>query len=179
MRIVIDRGIRGDHPELRRLVAAGFDGVEGSDVEVRVRPAGRPSRSYTGRAYPTPPRSARLSPGVRYLVVLFVPTVRRNRGYPKTHRYPRLRTAPWITTRDWRERLLALSAHEACHVRQFRLGLRRSEVEAERWAKRAIEGGAETGDRDAAAPIEEAPATNRRPEQLTFALWPASLQNFT
>ena len=40
---------------------------------------------------------------------------------------------------DWRERLVALAAHEACHVRQFREGLRRSEVEAERWALRVLE----------------------------------------
>jgi hypothetical protein len=30
-------------------------------------------------------------------------------------------------------------AHEACHVRQFREGLRRSEVEAERWAESLLE----------------------------------------
>ena len=75
MRIVIDPGIHADHLELREVIATGFDGVEGSDVEVRLRPAGRPSRSFTGRAYADPPRSARLASGLRHLVVLFVPTV--------------------------------------------------------------------------------------------------------
>lgn len=170
MRIVIDPGIHADHLELREVIATGFDGVEGSDVEVRLRPAGRPSRSFTGRAYADPPRSARLASGLRHLVVLFVPTVLRNRGYPKTHRYPRLRTAPWITTRDWRERLLALAAHEACHVRQFRLGLRRSEVEAERWAKRALQAWLEASLRDGSRRSEEPLVANRIPEQLTLAL---------
>jgi hypothetical protein len=139
VRIVVDPTVRSEHAAIRQLVSAGFDGVDGSEVEVRVRPAGRPSRSFTGRAYASVPRSATVGPGVHYLVILFVPSVLRNRGYPKTHRYPRLRTAPWITTYDWREGLVALAAHEACHVRQFQHDLRRSEVEAERWAKSVLE----------------------------------------
>jgi hypothetical protein len=62
----------------------------------------------------------------------------RNRGYPITYRYRGLSTAPWITVEDWRERLIALAAHEAYHVHQFREGLRRSEVQAERWALRRL-----------------------------------------
>jgi hypothetical protein len=71
-------------------------------------------------------------------VRLRLPRTLRNRDYPKSYRYPGRRTAPWITVGDWRERLMALAAHEACHVRQFTLGLRRSEVEAERWALRIL-----------------------------------------
>ena len=62
----------------------------------------------------------------------------RNRGYPITYRYRGLSTAPWTTVEDWRERLIALAAHEAYHVHQFREGLRRSEVQAERWALRRL-----------------------------------------
>ena len=40
---------------------------------------------------------------------------------------------------DPRERLLALAAHEACHVRQFRDGSRRSEIQAERFALATLE----------------------------------------
>src|SRR5436190_23925828 len=78
-------------------------------------------------------------PGVRFLVRLRIPATLRNRGYPMTHRYPGRKTAPWITVRSWRERFVALAAHEACHVRQFRENLRRSEVEAERWALEALD----------------------------------------
>jgi hypothetical protein len=138
VRIVVDPAIRSDHGALQALVVAAFEGVEESEVEIRIRACGRSDRSFTGRAYPRPPSRARAAPGIRFLVILFVPTVLHNRGYPKTHRYPRLRTAPWITAHDWRERLVALAAHEACHVRQFRDGLRRSEVEAEHWAERVL-----------------------------------------
>jgi hypothetical protein len=138
VRIRIFPEIRADHREIDRLVLEGFDGVESGDVEVFVERARRPGESFTGRAYPTPPRK-RLHPDTRYLVRLKIPATLRNRAYPKTYRYVNRKTAPWITVGDWRERLLALAAHEACHVRQFRESLRCSEVEAERWAAALLE----------------------------------------
>jgi hypothetical protein len=60
-------------------------------------------------------------------------------GYPLQWKYPRLKTAPVFTAHDWRDQLLAVAAHEAYHVKQFRNGMRRSEVAAERWAFRALE----------------------------------------
>jgi hypothetical protein len=132
--IRVSEEIRADHGELCRLVHEGFQGVDVDGVEVHIEPAGRRSQSFTGLAYYSLPSRARLHPGTEYLVRLRLPRALRNRDYPKTFRYPRLKTAPWITVGDWRERLLALVAHEACHVRQFRGGHRRSEVQAERWA---------------------------------------------
>ena len=76
-----------------------------------------------------------------------------------TQRYPRRKTAPWITVGNWRERLVSLGAHEACHVRQFREGTRRSEVEAERWAL-AVLGRWRTGPlavSDASVPVAGSP----------------------
>src|SRR5262245_28827975 len=128
MRIVVSEEIRTDHQELRTLVVDAFEGIETIGVEVHVqRPAGR-RVLFTGRAYPQLPSRPRTQPGTRYLVKLDVPSLMRNRGYPFTYRYSGLRTAPWITVRDWRERLVALAAHEAYHVHQFRHGIRRSEV---------------------------------------------------
>ena len=128
--------IRADHAEIRRLVDEGFTGVESGDVEVQVIRARDTRLSFTGLAFWELPASYRRREvaGVRYLVRLRLPATIRTRAYPKTYRYRDRKTAPWITVEDWRERLLALAAHEACHVRQFRHGLRRSEVEAERWA---------------------------------------------
>lgn len=134
VRLSISDDLRADRRELRDLIAFGFRNVDTEDVEVRVSPARRSHLSFTGRAYPEPPRRPRPHPATRYLVTLALPRTIRNRAYPKTYRYPRMKTAPEITVGDWRERLVALAAHEACHVRQFREGLRRSEVEAERWA---------------------------------------------
>jgi hypothetical protein len=139
IRIVVSGEIRAKHAELRRLIEEGFTGVDPAGVEIRVERAIRTWDSFTGRAYFELPRRPRPHPGTRYLVRLKVPSVLRNRGYPKSYRYPRRKTAPSITVEDWRERFIALVAHEACHIRQFREGLRRSEVAAERWAASILE----------------------------------------
>jgi hypothetical protein len=133
-RIVVSPEIKADHGELRRLIEEGFTGVDPEGVEVRVERAVRSLDSFTGRAYSEPPRRPRTHPGTLYLIRLKLPGALRNRGYPQSYRYPQRKTAPSITVRDWRERFVALVAHEAFHVRQFREGLRRSEVTAERWA---------------------------------------------
>jgi hypothetical protein len=140
MLIRVSGEIHGNHDELRRLVRQAFDGIDAAGVEVHIEPARRPSQSFTGLAYFELPRGPRLQPGTQYLVKLKLPRALRNRAYPKTYRYPRLKTAPWITVGDWRERLVALAAHEACHVHQFRTGARRSEVHAERWALDVLSG---------------------------------------
>ena len=139
IRIVVSGDIRADHDELSRLIEEGFTGIDATGVEVRVERASRSWESFTGRAYSEPPRRPRAHPATRYLVRLKIPSVVRNRGYPKSYRYPQRKTAPSITARDWRERFIALVAHEAFHVRQFREGLRRSEVAAEGWALRVLE----------------------------------------
>lgn len=138
MRIQISPDIRADHDLLRGLIRQAFEGVEAADVLVRVERAKRPALSFAGRAYPQPPPSMLRGVEARYLVRLMLPSVLRNRAYPRTYRYARRKTAPWITVEDWRERLVALAAHEAFNVHQFRQGLRRSEVQAERWAERML-----------------------------------------
>jgi hypothetical protein len=134
VRLVIDPQIRADHDRLSALVRDGFQGVDASAVEVRLERARRAWESFTGKAYSGPTRRPRAAPGTAFVVRLWVPSVLRNRAYPKTYRYPGRSTAPTITVHDWGERLVALAAHEAFHVHQFREGLRRSEVMAERWA---------------------------------------------
>lgn len=140
VRIVIVDGVsERNRGEIRRLVQIAFDGVDSAGVEVRVERSRTSRESFTGRAYGGRPSRPRTDASTRYLVRLWLPGTLRNRGYPHSYRYPGRRTAPTITVRDWRERLVALAAHEACHVRQFRQGLRRSEVEAERWAAKRLE----------------------------------------
>ncbi len=139
MLIRCSEDIRSDPAELRRLVGEGFRGVDATDVEIHLRPVRHSRESFCGRAYPGRPVRARLDPQTRYLVVLLLPRLPRDRGYPRTYRYRGLKTAPAIRVDGWRENLVALAAHEACHIRQFRLGLRRSEVRAERWALGVLE----------------------------------------
>jgi hypothetical protein len=138
MRIVVSPAIQTDHDRLTELAAAGFAGVDADGVEVHLERARPRAAVFVGRAYPELPSRPRTHDGARYLVRLMLPSVIRNRGYPVTYRYRGLSTAPWITVQDWRERLVALAAHEAYHVHQFREGLRRSEVQAERWALRRL-----------------------------------------
>jgi hypothetical protein len=138
MRIVVSEELRADHEVLRGLIVSAFDGVEHHGVEVHVERAPKRHMTFTGRAYPQLPSRPRTHPGTTYLIRLMLPSIPRNRGYPVTYRYRGLRTAPWITVEDWHERLVALAAHEARHIGQFRDGSRRSEVQAERWAQRRL-----------------------------------------
>jgi hypothetical protein len=138
VRIVVSEAIAADVQDLRLLIQEAVAGIDVSGVELRVERARNTRESFTGRAYPEPPRRPRPAPGTQFFVRLRLPGALRNRGYPRAYRYTGLVTAPWITVRDWRERLVALAAHEAFHVHQFREGLRRSEVAAERWALKKL-----------------------------------------
>jgi hypothetical protein len=138
--IAVSEEIRADHEELQAIVASAFGDLSGEDVEVRIEPPGTRAQAFCGRAYAEPPARWRTNDGTRFVVRLFVPRRLVDRGYPKTYRYRARTTAPWITVEDWRERLLALAAHEACHIRQFRDSSRRSEIQAERFALQALDG---------------------------------------
>ena len=162
------------HGDLGRLVSEAFAGIDADGVEVHIERARNSWESFTGRAYGGRPKRPRSHPSTRFLVRVKVPGTLRNRSYPRTYRYPRLKTAPWITVRDWQERFVALVAHEAYHTRQFRDGLRRSEVQAERWAARTLESWRESRPavvhrirRPAAARREPVPA-DLRPRQLAL-----------
>ncbi len=137
MRIVVSELITADHQEVRGLIHEGFHGVGKDAVEVHVVTNG--SRfAISGRAWPELPKSRPVAPGTHYLVQIEMPRRPSGKGYPFVWRYPRLKTPPELRARDWRERLLAVAAHEAYHVKQFRSGMRRSEVTAERWAERML-----------------------------------------
>lgn len=166
--IVLDPALRTDPEELRRLVREGFEGIDGAAVEVRLERSRGAHDAFSGRAYGEPLRRPRSAPGTRFPIRLWLPAAPRDRGYPRSYRYARRTTAPWITVAGWRERFVALVAHEAFHVRQFREGLRRSEVAAERWAERVLS--AWRGRSVLEAPGEAAGVVVRGWEQLRFAL---------
>jgi hypothetical protein len=96
----------------------------------------RPTYAFSGRAYPRLPEVARVANGVRYLVTLAIPADPAATGdpYPRLSHDGRYKTAPAIVVADRREELMHLAAHEARHTHQFRHGLSRSEIDAERWA---------------------------------------------
>lgn len=165
MRIVVSQRIVTDPEVLEGLIIEAFREVDTTGVELHLERARPRAPTFVGRAYPQLPSRPRTHAGTRFLVRLMLPSVLRNRGYPVTYRYRGLSTAPWITVSDWRERLVALAAHEAFHIHQFREGLRRSEVQAERWAVRILTSWREL--RTAPTqPIRAAEPARIEPEQL-------------
>jgi hypothetical protein len=123
---------------LRGLISEGFKGIGRADVEVHVVP-NRSRFAISGRAWPDLPPGRARAGTTRFLVQIEMPRKPSAAGYPFVWRYPNRKTAPDLMARDWRERLLAVAAHEAYHVKQFRHGMRRSEVTAERWAQRTLD----------------------------------------
>ena len=94
-------------------------------------------------AYYSLPDVARVAPETRFLVTMRLPRHLEHLPYPEQLQYRRggvpMPTAPLVQVHDWLEELVHLAAHEARHVMQFRLGLTKSEVDAERWAATALE----------------------------------------
>ena len=130
--------IRVPHGEVRSLILEGFRGVGKDDVEIQVI-ANRSRWVFSGRAWPELPRGRATSARTKFLVEISMPRAPSAEGFPYRWKYPRLKTAPRLIAYSWQERLVALAAHEAYHVKQFRLGMRKSEVTAERWAGRALD----------------------------------------
>lgn len=115
-------------------VARRHRGTVESKAYRHPRAAGWSARTYDGV-----PSIAKVRPGVRYLVTMNIPADPRPLPYPVEHSYPGLKTAPRIRFDSWQEELFGMSAHEARHVEQFRHGLKRSEIDAERYALERIE----------------------------------------
>lgn len=128
------------YPRRRDAVAAA-DRLQGSvrrHVEDRLA-----ERMSACAYYSLPPRLVRVRPGTRYLVTMRLPQRLEALSYPQELQYRRggvpMPTAPVVQVHDWLEELVHLAAHEARHVAQLRLGLTKSEVDAERWAAAAVE----------------------------------------
>lgn len=138
MLVVVSHLIRADHEEVVGIVNEGFRGISRDGVEVQVVATRSPTR-FTGKAWLEPPVRRERSSETVWLVEIVMPARPPADGYPLEWRYPRLKTAPVFTAHDWRDQLFAVAAHEAYHVKQFRRGMRRSEVAAERWAHKALE----------------------------------------
>lgn len=138
MRVLISDQVRADHEEVRGIISDGFHGISRADVEVHVS-ANRSRWIFTGRAWPELPPGRATNTETKFLVQIMMPRRPVASGFPYVWKYPRLKTAPELVAHTWQERLLAVAAHEAYHVKQFRFGMRRSEVTAERWAGRALE----------------------------------------
>ena len=115
---------------------ARFGGVVERHVDDRL------AERMSGCAYFELPDVANVANSTRYLVTMRLPQRLDCLLYPETLQYHRrgvvMTTAPRIEVRSWPEEVVHLAAHEGRHVHQFRLGLPKSEVDAERWAAAAV-----------------------------------------
>lgn len=134
--------------EVRQLVTMAMRDVDTVGVAVHVKNSRR--GAYRGMAYDGVPAISRAArhKRTRYLITIgigapdrfpvdnLVSTTRN--GVTERHPYGGKRS-PLIEMADWREALVAVAAHEARHIQQFQWHARRSEVDAERFAARALQ----------------------------------------
>lgn len=139
------------HGELRDILELAARKVNTKGVEFHVKRSG--DEYFKGYAYDGIPYVSSVAATTDFLVTIRVPLPLESIQYPRTWRYPGMKTAPEFRYQGWTDEFFHLIAHECYHIKQFRSGYSRSEVKAERWAWKRMEeeglmpyydGGAET-----------------------------------
>lgn len=125
--------------EVRRLLEYAADGFDLRRVAVHVRNCGR--GAYAGRAYFSVPYISSAAKPATRLVVLRIGSPQ---AFPSSNFIKKLghpyggKSSPLIEMDNWREGLVALAAHEFCHIHQFQNNLSGSEVRCERAAEKRL-----------------------------------------
>ncbi len=96
-----------------------------------ITPVDRTSNWVTGRAYDGVPYPRSVARGTRYVVTVKVPQIRPEGQLPSDRTYHRAKRAGATRIETPEDDLVFVLGHELHHVHQFRLGLPRSEVDAE------------------------------------------------
>jgi len=110
--------------EVRALVKFAMSEVDVRGVCVNVKNSQHPMR---GMAYEGVPYISNAPVQAEYLITIGIGSPER---FPRVHDR-KMRGAPSHELADWREALVAVAAHEAKHIEQFRENKRRSEVACE------------------------------------------------
>ena len=131
---------RYDTAEVRALVRFATADIDMRGVCVNVK---NTTASYRGMAYQGVPYVSNAPPSAEYLVTI---------GIGPESKFPKRGVSyggveipgprgrwPRYNLNDWREGLVMVAAHEACHIEQFKEGLRRSDLACERFAVRMLE----------------------------------------
>ncbi len=121
--------------EVERLVKFAAKGVSTSRVEVHVKNS---KRIFAGRSWHNV-GSNRVIKVADYVDDLAIVRIGSSDNFPIVFSYPRLKTAPKYTLRNWKEAIVSITAHELYHIKQRRTGKRLSEVKAEKWAFKKLE----------------------------------------
>lgn len=120
--------------EVARLIEFALDLV-GAPPGVAVHVRGNRKDALRGMAYDGIPTLARVPASCRYLVTLRIGPAAR---FPALFHCHGLRSLQPLHLASWQEALLYGCAHEFRHLRQFEGHLRRSELDAERFARYAL-----------------------------------------
>ena len=127
--------------EVLELVGYAVRWIDMRGVHIKVKNAG-PGRVAGGRAYSSVPTIANVAPGSLYLITLKIgppddfPS--REHRYGWTEPGPR-NQFPLLTYADWREALVAVAAHEAMHIQQYKYGHPRSELQTSHFEADTLE----------------------------------------
>lgn len=116
---------RYDNRTVRLLVKFASKGINHKGISVWVKNS---KYSFRGRAYQS------LWGKPHCVVAIGKPSC-----YPRTTKYPRLKTAPSYTLNNWQEALVVVVAHELYHQKQYSHKWPASEIRAERWAVKMLE----------------------------------------
>ncbi len=103
-----------------------------------ITPVDRTSHWVTGRAYDGVPYPRSVPRGTRYVVTVKVPQVRPEGLLPADRTYHRAKRAGATRIETPADDIVFVLAHELHHVHQFRDGLPRSEVDAERVGREVL-----------------------------------------
>ena len=136
MRVKMTNPVRRHYDEhvVRSLLTLGFAGTGDAGVEVHITTTS--DNQMRGHAYDGVPSIANVASTTRYLITIGIPRRPDETDYPFSWSYPDLKTAPNVMFTSWQHQFVHVVAHEAAHIRQYRMGMSRSEIKAEKWAQK-------------------------------------------
>jgi hypothetical protein len=137
--LVFKNSSRYPDAEVRALVVFALKGLDTRRLAVNIKNA--VNCAFRGRAYRGIPR---VSPyrGDRRVTHLMTVGIGAPWKFPALscyHHQKGMKSAPGYRMECWREALVAVAAHEARHIHQFRRALPASEVDTERWAAKRLD----------------------------------------
>ncbi len=112
------------------LVLFAADNFDTTGIEVHVKNS---KQVFAGRAWHDigNNRIIKVSDGINDLIIVRIGSPDK---FPIIFSYPKLKTAPTYTIKNWKESIITVTAHEMYHIYQIREKKRLSEVQAEIWS---------------------------------------------
>lgn len=136
--------------EIRDLILFGMKGIKTDDVFVHVKHTSQKTfRGLAHRIVPYSSKAHKLKKQYKYQITIAIghaswfPVSTGRRVYKRNGQVEIVgyggKASPVYTVNNWQEAFVAVAAHEARHIYQFRKGKRVSEPDCEKWALRRLE----------------------------------------